>query len=85
MAEVSLMPPAKRMLTDKEAAEYCGFTSTSTFKAQARVRPVNYGKFVRYDRERLDEWLDTLTQSAEHDGAGIVEVLFNEGRGRARP
>jgi predicted DNA-binding transcriptional regulator AlpA len=77
--------PAKRMLTTEEAASYCGFTSASAFKAQARVRPVNYGKFVRYDRQRLDEWLDTLTQSAEHDSAGIVEGLFNEGRGRARP
>lgn len=78
-------PPAKRMLSPQEASEYCGFTNLNTFKAQARVAPVNYGKYQRYDRQRLDEWLDTLTLSADHDGGDIVEALFNEGRSRARP
>ena len=76
----ALTAPAKRMLSAEEAASYCGFPSVNRFKAAARVRPVNYGNCVRYDRERLDEWLDSLSQSAP-EGGDIVEALFNEGAG----
>ncbi|MBI4046093.1 MAG: hypothetical protein HY371_04665 [Devosia nanyangense] len=76
---MKLPSPPKRMLTKDEAASYCGFPSVARFEAMARVRPVNYGNCVRYDRERLDEWLDTLSQSPEFNGSDIVEALFNEG------
>ena len=74
-----LPAPSKRMLTKDEAASYCGFPSVARFESSARVRPVNYGNCVRYDRERLDEWLDSLSQSLPSDGMDIVEALYNEG------
>ena len=75
---MKLPAPSKRMLTKDEAASYCGFPSVARFEAMARVRPVNYGNCVRYDRARLDEWLDTLSQNLPSDGMDIVEGLFNE-------
>lgn len=75
-----LPAPSKRMLTKEEAADYCGFPSVNKFVLMVRVSPVNYGNCVRYDRERLDEWLDTLSQSPSSDGGDIVERLFNEDR-----
>lgn len=56
------MTPAKRMLTTKEAAEYCGFASAGGFVAHIPVAPVKFGKLVRYDRVDLDAYLDDLSQ-----------------------
>lgn len=80
---MSLPLPAKRMLTDQEAADYCGFRSVKTFRAKARVPPVDYGNCVRFDRHRLDEWLDQLTQSGAHDEA-LLEAFGDEGSAGAR-
>lgn len=76
--------PSKRMLTKDEAASYCGFTSTARFESAARphVQPVNYGNCVRYDRVRLDEWLDTMTPSAASDGSDIIGAAFSAGKDR---
>lgn len=74
-----LAAPPKRMLSKDEAASYCGFPSVARFEASARVRPVNYGNCVRYDRERLDEWLDSLSQSPASAGLDIVEALYETG------
>lgn len=75
--------PAKRMLTTEEAADYCGFPSPRQFKAHVRVSPVNYGNSVRYDRQRLDAWLDTLGESQPANELAFVEAAGNEGaRGR---
>lgn len=70
--------PSKRMLSEDEAAEYCGFRSAAAFRRLARVSPVNYGNCVRYDRVRLDEWLDTLSQSGARE-TGFVEAAGDEG------
>jgi hypothetical protein len=72
--------PARRMLTEQEAADYCGFSSVNGFKAHIRVRPVNFGKLVRYDRADLDAYLDRLRSSP---GSGnILELAGNEGARR---
>lgn len=70
--------PAKRMLSKEEAAQYCGFPSVARFLAHVRIEPVNYGNCVRFDKNRLDEWLDTLSQSDATRGQDIVGALFNE-------
>lgn len=79
-----LSAPPKRMLTKDEAASYCGFGSVARFESAARqrVQPVNYGNCVRYDRVRLDEWLDTMTASAASDGSDIIEAAFSAGKNR---
>lgn len=76
--------PTKRMLTAAEAADYCGFGSADTFRRLARVAPVNYGRSVRYDRQRLDAWLDTLTQSGAAEDNDIVEAAGHEDRAHSR-
>ena len=79
-----LSAPPKRMLSRDEAASYCGFTSTARFESAARphVPPVNYGNCVRYDRVRLDEWLDTMTQSPASDGSDIIGATLSAGKDR---
>ena len=81
-----LSAPPKRMLTKDEAASYCGFTSLARFESAVmpHVKPVNYGNCVRYDRVRLDEWLDTLTQSPASDVDDIVGAAFRVGKDRGR-
>jgi len=70
------------MLSDDEAASYCGFKTVAAFRRQVRVKPVDYGNFVRYDRVRLDEWLDTLT--ATDPMSSIVEAAGGGDRGARR-
>lgn len=72
--------PAKRMLTADEAAEYCGFKSVNGFRSHVSVSPVNFGSNVRYDKEALDEYLDTLRQSQPARGFGEMEDA-GSGRG----
>lgn len=79
-----LSPPAKRMLTKDEAASYCGFTSVARFETHAQVRAVNYGNSVRYDRLRLDEWLDTLTAVTSFDEDDFVAAAGTHENQRAR-
>lgn len=74
------------MLTKDEAASYCGFPTAARFESAVatRVASVNYGNCVRYDRVRLDEWLDTLSQSQPSSAMGIVEALKHAGSHRGR-
>jgi hypothetical protein len=72
--------PAKRMLTAEEAAEYCGFSSVNGFAAYVAVRPVKFGKLVRYDRTDLDEFLDGFRSSPQ--GSSILELAGNAGEDR---
>jgi hypothetical protein len=83
---MKLHAPPKRMLTKTEAASYCGFPTVARFESASalHVAPVNFGDCVRYDRARLDEWLDTLSQSPASDAVGIVEALRNAGADRGR-
>lgn len=58
---MSALPlPEKRLLTGEEAANYCGFASVNGFLAYVKVRPVKFGKNVRYDRLDLDDFLNTF-------------------------
>ncbi|HEV7345522.1 MAG TPA: hypothetical protein VGN60_07800 [Devosia sp.] len=81
---MKLPAPPKRMLTKDEAASYCGFPTTARFETACRthVEPVNYGNCVRYDRVRLDEWLDSMTASPASLEQSIIEAAFSAGKGR---
>jgi len=62
----------RRMLSAREAAEYCGVPARR-FAAVCDVEPVEIaGGLVRYDRHALDRWLDAL--SAE-DADADDEIL----------
>lgn len=61
---VALPLPAKRMLTEQEAAAYCG-VSVNTFKARIGISPVRIGNCVRYDMRALDQWADSQGGSRE--------------------
>lgn len=74
--------PDKRMLTNEEAAEYCGFKSVGGFEAHIRVRPVKLGKLVRYDRHDLDEYLDSLRLSPPDRKRSFAEAAGNAGADR---
>ena len=81
---MKLPSPPKRMLTTEEAASYCGFPSKARFESASRphVQPVNYGNCVRYDRVRLDEWLDTMTQTPATGADDIIGAAFSAGKDR---
>lgn len=55
-----------RMLDKTTAAGYCG-VSSATFSAECPVKPdPPIGGTIRWDRRKLDAWLDGRTQGKEH-------------------
>ncbi|MDF8353211.1 hypothetical protein [Ensifer adhaerens] len=59
-ATLNLKVSPRRMLSLKEAAEYCGLTA-KRFPAECRVLPVAMPSGIRlYDMRDLDGWLDAL-------------------------
>ena len=75
--------PAKRMLTDEEAADYCGFKTVKQYTdhARSRVPAIDFGTYHRWDRCRLDEWLDTLSSSVKETEVDIVATAFKKPEG----
>lgn len=76
---VSLPLPEKRLLTDAEAASYCG-VSVNTFRARVRIAPVKIGHSVRYDRRALDRWITRQNRSEPLTGDDWLGKL-DEGEG----
>jgi len=80
---LALPLPAKRMLTEQEAAAYCG-VSVNTFKARVKIPPVRIGNCVRYDVRALDEWADSQGGNREmtaDDWLERLDVGENEAQG----
>lgn len=66
--------PEPRMLTQAQAAEYCG-VGIKAFKSVCPISPTQLRDgLLRYDRYRLDQWLDSL----EPDNAGAVAIDWVE-------
>ena len=57
MSRIQILP---RMMTKAEAAAYCRVT-VPTFAGACPVQPVMIGETERFDRRRLDEWLDRIS------------------------
>jgi hypothetical protein len=58
-ATLNLNVIEKRMLSDAEAASYCGLPAKH-FKTSCPVLPVQLGgNVLRYDKRDLDQWIDT--------------------------
>lgn len=54
------LPLEPRLLSAELAAAYCG-VSIPTFEGRCPVIPVKMGSRVLYDRNKVDQWLDSLT------------------------
>jgi hypothetical protein len=76
---VTLPLPTKRMLSDAEAANYCG-VAVGTLKSHVPVAPVKIGARVLYDVKRLDNWLDNQSKSEPMTGDDWLGLL-DEGDG----
>jgi len=76
---VTIRAPVKRLLTDQEAAAYCG-VSVNTFKDRIRIRPVKIGNCVRYDVRAIDKWADSQSQMEPRTADDYLGLL-DEGGG----
>jgi hypothetical protein len=60
---MSRRDPEPRLLTQGQAAAYCGVCA-EVFKKACPVKPINLLERVpRYDRHALDRWIDTFDNS----------------------
>ena len=70
--------PARRMLTEQQAADYLSIP-VSTFRRLVKVQPVKLGTRTRFDVRDLDRFLDGVTLPADPmDG---LEGIFDEAEG----
>ncbi len=53
----------KRLLNIKEASEYLGIPKGSLYKLvwQRRIPFVKIGKALRFDKEKIDKWIEKNT------------------------
>ncbi|MDO8984266.1 AlpA family transcriptional regulator [Cypionkella sp.] len=76
-ANLNINVTEKRMMSEAEAASYCGFVAAKHFKVCCNVQPVNLGgKVLRYDKRDLDQWIDTeKTGDADNSREAILSRL----------
>jgi hypothetical protein len=54
--------PEPRLLTQSQAAAYCGLC-VETFKKACPVKPIDLlDRIARYDRQELDLWIDSMNK-----------------------
>ena len=71
---------APRLLTRRQAAEYCG-VGIETFAMHCPVRPVSLGpgkRLERYDIVALDRWIDRLNTGASALSKNWLTALEDE-------
>jgi len=74
--------PEPRLLTQGQAAAYCGLC-VENFKKACPVRPLSLlERIPRYDRRSLDRWIDSLNNSPGETDLG--RMWDNAGNGGAR-
>ena len=65
----------QRMLKLKEAAVYCDLPM-SRFRALCSIQPVLFAERIeRWDRQDLDDWLDSFKSGTFHDTDAILARL----------
>jgi hypothetical protein len=76
--------PEPRLLTQSQAAAYCGVCA-EVFKKACPVKPVNLlDRIPRYDRRALDRWIDSLDNIRPIDEADDLAGMWNAGQHDAR-
>lgn len=75
---------APRLLTQQQAAAYCGLCA-SNFKKACPVKPVSLlARIPRYDRVAIDRWIDSLGNPVAEETEDLLTVWDNAGNSRAR-
>ena len=74
-ATLNIKVSPRRMLTTREAADYCGLSS-KRFPYECQVRPIAMpkGGFL-YDMQDLDQWIDSLKSGKSILDDEIIEKL----------
>ena len=74
-ATLNIKVSPRRMLTGREAAEYCGLPF-KRFQLECTVTPVEMpGGAKLYDMRDLDEWIDGLKSEIPSDDDAILGRL----------
>jgi hypothetical protein len=74
-ATLNIKLSPRRILTEREAADYCGLPAKK-FSHFCRVSPVQLpGVNVRYDIRDLDEWLDGMKSGLPNGDDDIIGKL----------
>lgn len=75
MTTVTVTAITPRMMTLTEAAAYCGRPAVR-FKQECPITPVSFGaRDLRFDRNDLDRWLDSLKVGAASARDNILARL----------
>ena len=74
-ATLNIKVSPRRMLSAREAADYCGLP-LKKFPMACKVAPVQLpGVDVRYDIRDLDQWIDGLKGDTPNDDDDIIGKL----------
>ncbi len=74
-ATLNIRTSPRRMLTSRDAAEYCGIPSRH-FSTQCSVPPMQMPNGSQlYDIRDLDSWIDGLKGDAQDSDASILQKL----------
>ena len=73
-----------RLLSRVDAAEYCG-VSPSHFDKTVPLDPIHLGARRVWDREALDEWIESLTRNASPDTDWLKVLHARKGQNKERP
>lgn len=72
VANLNISVTEKRMLSDAEAATYCGLPS-KLFKAVCPVPQVRLGQnLTRFDKRDLDTWLDAQKDEGQDTSRAAI-------------
>jgi hypothetical protein len=77
--------PDPRLLTQTQAAAYCG-VCVEVFKKACPIPPIALcDRIPRYDRQALDRWIDSLDNSRPYESGGDLGAMWdNAGNGGSR-
>lgn len=76
--------PEPRLLTQTQAAAYCG-VCVEIFKKACPIRPVSLlDRVPRYDRHALDRWIDSISNFGPIDKSDDLERMWDAGHNDAR-
>lgn len=75
-ATLNIKLSPRRMLSEREAAEYCGIVPVKRFRAICPVAPISLLEGnERFDMHDLDFWIDELKLRASDSDADILARL----------
>ena len=77
--------PDPRLLTQGQAAAYCG-VCVEVFKKACPVPPVSLlDRIPRYDRHALDRWIDSMNNFRPIENGDDIERMWHASNDDTRP